>query len=162
MMNKIVLKTLSTVALVGALSTTAVADEPQIGIGVGVAGQNSTTLRGTVRIEDNLRLEPFFGFSYLDPDKGSSSRNLELGSALHILAPINSKIRAYYGVYVGLLNYDYGNSNSGTVFNLGPVAGVEYAFDPHFTLGAEVRLNAGFGDYTTIGTDSAVLVRYYY
>jgi len=161
-MNKFVLKTFSTVALVGALSTAAVADEPQFGVGVGVAGQNSTTLRGTVTLDDDLRLEPYFGFSYLNPDTGSSKTDITLGSALHVMEPINSKMSAYYGAFAGLLNYDYGNNNSGTVFNLGPVAGVEYAFDPHFTLGAEVRLTAGFGDYTAISTDSSVLLRYYF
>ncbi len=161
-MKRMMFKTVSAVALVGTLSTSAVADEPQFGLGVGVAGQNSTTIRGTITLDDQLRLEPYFGFSYLNPDKGDSRTDIELGSALHIMAPINNKIRAYYGGFAGIKNHDYGNGDSGTVLNLGPVAGVEYAFDPHFTLGAEVRLNAGFGDYTTIGTDSAVLLRYYY
>ena len=161
-MNKFVLKTLSTVALVGALSTSAVADEPQFGLGVGVAGQNSTTIRGTVTLDDQLRLEPYFGFSYLNPDTGSSKTDITLGSALHVMAPINNKISAYYGGFAGIKNYDYGNGDSGTILNLGPVAGVEYAFDQKFTLGAEVRFDVGFGDYTAVSTDSSVLLRYYF
>jgi len=65
-MNKFILKTVTTITLVGALSTAAVADEPQFGLGVGVAGQNSATLRGIISLENNMRVEPYFGFSYQD------------------------------------------------------------------------------------------------
>jgi hypothetical protein len=167
-MNKFVLKTLSTVALVGALSTSAVADEPQFGLGVGVAGQDSTTIRGTITLDDDMRLEPFFGFGYIDGDS-TSSTNVSIGSALHIVKPINAKISAYYGGFAGIYSTDTDytvgtvkTSISSTNFQLGPVAGVEYAFDKQFTLGAEVSFNLGFGDDTVIGTNSAVLLRYYF
>ncbi|WP_297484982.1 hypothetical protein [Sulfurimonas sp.] len=164
-MNKIILKTVTTVVLVGTLSTAAVADEPQFGLGVGVAGQNSATLRGTISLEDNMRVEPYFGFSYQDknPSNGNSETTLDVGSALHMMQPINSVLTAYYGGFAGIHNYDYGTgNNSGTIFNFGPVAGVEYALDKQFTLGAEMRFNLGFGDETAIGTESSVLLRYYF
>ena len=159
------LKTVATVALVGALSTAAVADEPQFGLGVGVAGQHSATLRGTISLEDNMRVEPYFGFSYQDknPSNGNSETTLDVGSALHMMQPISSVLTAYYGGFAGIHNYDYGSGAvSGTIFNFGPVAGVEYALDKQFTLGAEMRFNLGFGDETAIGTESSVLLRYYF
>jgi len=167
-MNKFMSKTVSAVAVAAALSTSLMAQEPQYGVGVGVAGQNNTTIRGTVTLEDGLRLEPFFGFTYLDGDS-TSSTNLSIGSALHIVKPVNPKINAYYGGFVGLStsNYEFKSGNTKTTssttnVNLGPVAGVEYLFDKQFTLGAEVQLNLGLGDNTTFGTNSAVLLRYYF
>lgn len=162
------LKTLSAAALAGALSTAAVADEPQFGVGVGIAGQDSALIKGTITLEDNLRLEPFLGFTYQDGDN-TSVTNFQIGTALEVMKPISSKITGYYGGYVGILtssaDYTYGNTTtsvSNTNFNLGPVAGVEYAFDKQFTLGAEVRFDLGFGDVTTFGTNSSVLLRYYF
>ena len=153
---------IATAALIsGTLATTAVANEMQFGLGVGVAGQNSTTLRGTISLENNMRVEPYFGFSYQDPNGASSQTTLDIGSALHIMKPINGAINMYYGGFAGVRNYDYGG-NSETTLNFGPVAGVEYAFDKQFTLGAEMRFYLGFGDITEAGTDSSVLLRYYF
>ena len=164
-MNKFMLKTLSAAALAGALSTAAVADEPQFGVGVGIAGQDSTVIKGSMTLNNNLRLEPFLGFTYYD-----GNNNFQVGTALELTKPISSKITGYYGGYVGLSSTDgyvpgYNNTTANTTvtnFNLGPVAGVEYAFDKQFTLGAEVRFDLGFGDVTTFGTNSSVLLRYYF
>ena len=164
-MNKIILKTVTTVVLVGTLSTAAVADETQFGLGVGVAGQNSATLRGSISLENNMRVEPYFGFSYQDknPNTNNSQTTLDVGSALEMMKPINSVLTAYYGGFAGIHNYDYGTgNNSGTIFNFGPVAGVEYALNQQFTLGAEMKFNFGFGNETVLGTSSSVLLRYYF
>ena len=164
-MNKFVLKIVTTVALVGALSTTAFADEPEFGLGVGINGQNSATLRGIISLENNMRVEPYFGFSYQDPNpsNGNSQTILNVGSALEMTKPINNVLKAYYGGFAGIQSYDYGSgNNSGTIFNFGPVAGVEYALNKQFTLGAEMKFNFGFGNATVLGTDSSVLVRYYF
>jgi len=160
-MNKKILKIVTASALVATMATSAMADDTQFGVGVGISGQNSTTIRGTISLDNDLRLEPYFGFSYIDPDNAQSETNLELGSALHVMTPINNKINAYYGGFAGIQNYDNGVT-SGTTFNFGPVAGVEYAFDKQFTLGAEVGAGIGFGDATTFKTTSSVLVRYYF
>jgi len=162
------LKTVSAAVLAGALSTAAVADEPQYGVGVGVAGQDSALIKGSVSLENNLRLEPFLGFTYHDGDT-TSTTNFQIGTALEVMKPISSAINAYYGGYAGIVtnSTDYTINNtttsvSSTNLNLGPVAGVEYAFDKQFTLGAEVRFDIGFGDVTTFGTNSSVLLRYYF
>jgi hypothetical protein len=161
-MNKKILKVVAASALVATFAaTTVMADEQQFGMGVGVAGTDSTTIRGTVSLDDGLRLEPFFGFTYQNPDKGDAATNVNVGTALHMTKMINSKINAYYGGFVGIARQDDGD-NIDTIFNLGPVAGVEYAFDKQFTLGAEVRFDLGLGDNTVIGTDSSVLLRYYF
>lgn len=167
-MNKFVSKTVSALAVAAALSTSAMAQESQFGVGVGVTSLNSnavgvgtTTIRGTVTLEDGLRLEPYLGFGYANPDGSDSVTDINLGSALHMVKPVSAKINAYYGGYIGLDSLDTG-SVSYTTFNLGPVAGVEYSFDPQFTLGAEVSVNVGFGDITSVGTKSAVLLRYYF
>ena len=168
-MNTKILKAVAASALVATMATTpAMAEDTQFGVGVAVAGQNSTTIRGTVSLENNLRLEPYVGVSYTD-NSGTSSTNFALGAALHVMKPVNSKINAYFGGFAGIdtssSDYTVGNttvSTSTTDFNFGPVAGVEYAFDRQFTLGAEVRAYLGFGDVTRVGTDSAVLVRYYF
>jgi len=170
-MNKFMSKTVSAIAVTAALSTSLMAQEPQFGVGVGVTSLNnnatsqfgigSTTIRGTVSLEDGLRLEPYLGFGYVDPDGSDSVTDISLGTALHMVKPVSAKINAYYGGYVGLDSIDSG-STSYTTFNLGPVAGVEYAFDSQFTLGAEVSVNIGFGDITSMATNSAVILRYYF
>ena len=165
-MNKnFIIKTTMVALLAGTLATTAVADEPQFGLGVGVAGQNSATLRGIISLENNMRLEPYFGFSYQDknPTTNNTQTTLDVGSALQMIQPINNVLSAYYGGFVGIHNYDYGTANnSGTIFNFGPVAGVEYALDKQFTLGAEMKFNFGFGNETVLRTESSVLLRYYF
>jgi len=170
-MNKFISKTVSAVAVTAALTTSLMAQEPQFGVGIGVTSLNNnaisvlgigaTTIRGTVTLGDGLRLEPYLGFGYTDPDGSESVTDINLGSALHMVKPVSAKVNAYYGGYVGLDSIDVG-STSYTTFNLGPVAGVEYAFDPQFTLGAEVSVNVGFGDVTSVATNSAVLLRYYF
>lgn len=160
-MYKTVIKGLSTLALTSLLASSALAQESQFGVGVGVASDNAALLRGTINLDNNMRLEPFFGYTYKNPDNQPSISYLELGTALHLLQPISSKINAYYGGYVGYEN-DEINGNGNSLFKLGPVAGVEYAFDKQFTLGAEVGLGLGFGDEIIVTTDSAVILRYYF
>jgi hypothetical protein len=160
-MEKNILKVTSAIVLAAVLSNTAVAsDTTQLGLGVGITG-DTTTLRGTIDLDNSLRLEPYFGFSYKDPNGGKSTTNLKIGTALHVKQALTNIINGYYGGFFGINNYDNGVTSS-TIVNLGPVAGVEYAFDKQFTLGAEVRLNFGLGDDTVIGTNSAVLLRYYF
>ena len=172
-MNKFMLRTLSVAAVAAMLSSSAMADDQKYGVGVGVAGQNSTLLRGVVNLDNDLRLEPFFAFGYQDADTTSNS-NFQVGTSVEVVKPVSTNISTYYGGYVGLTTASvditvpngFGGttttSASSTSFNLGPVAGVEYAFDKQFTLGAEVKFDLGFGDVTTFGTSSSVLLRYYF
>ena len=153
-MNKTISKTLVAVSAALMISSVAVADEQKFGVGVSV-NQNTTTIRGTVNLDKTMRLEPFLGFTY-DNANNNSNTTLEIGTAFHLLQSINSNMNAYYGGYVGYID----RVNSGLA--LGPVAGVEYALDPQFTLGAEVRVDFGFGDVTNIGTNSEVILRYYF
>ncbi|WP_457744644.1 hypothetical protein [Sulfurimonas sp.] len=159
-MNKKILKVVTASALVATMATSAMADESQFGVGVGVSN-NTSTIRGTIKLENDLRLEPYFALSYVDPDNANATTNFEMGSALEVLQPINNKLMGYYGGYVGVASSDAGYGST-TTFNVGPVAGVEYALDPQFTLGAEVRADIGVGDATTVGTSSEVLLRYYF
>ena len=155
------LKVVATSALLVVMATTtAMAKDTQLGVGVAVAGKNSATIRGTVSLENNLRLEPYVGVTYAD-NSGTSSTDFTLGAALHVMKPVSSKINGYFGGFAGIDSNDNGVTTTSN-FNFGPVAGVEYAFDRQFTLGAEVRAYLGFGDVTRVGTDSAVLVRYYF
>lgn len=159
MNNKI--KLLLAIGITTSLSTTALAQDHKFGLGIGVAPSNSAVIRGTINLDETTRLEPFFGFSYINPDKGDSTSRVELGTAFHLLKPINPKMNAYYGAYVSYQKNDTGNADQ-SLFILGPVAGVEYALDEQFTLGAEVNIGLGFGDATVFGTDSAVILRYYF
>jgi len=164
-MNKFILKTLSVAAVAAMLSSSAMADDQKYGVGVGVAGQNNALLRGVVNLDNDLRLEPFFAFGYQDADTTSNS-NFQVGTSVEIVKAVSTNVSAYYGGYVGLATASvpngFGDTESSTSFNLGPVAGVEYAFDKQFTLGAEVKFDLGFGDVTTFGTSSSVLLRYYF
>jgi len=159
-MKSTLTKTVAALAVASALSTSAVAADNQFGVGVSVAG-DAAQLRGTINLDNTMRLEPFFGYTYENPDGGNSRTNLSIGTAFHFMKPVSSKINLYYGAFAGLDNTDVGNGSS-NVFALGPVAGVEYAFDKQFTLGAEAKVNIGFGDTTVFGTDSAVILRYYF
>ncbi len=135
-------------------------DDTRIGAGVSVSNDTSL-IRMTLDVQKDLRLEPYFGFTYTNPDVGPSTTDMRVGVALEGLAKINGSLSGYYGGFVDLQNNDNGITTT-TDFNLGPVGGVEYAFDKRFTVGAELRLNFGFGDNTTVGTQSSVLVRYYF
>jgi hypothetical protein len=157
-MKQIIKKSLLALTATTLVSTSAIAKD--IGVGVGVTS-NTTVIRADIELQDNLRLEPFLGFSYADNDNGSTS-NLELGTALHITDNISPSINTYYGGYAGITFYDTPNASSSTSFTLGPVAGVEYAFEPKFTLGAEVSVGLALGDTTAITTNSAVILRYYF
>ena len=152
-MNKTFSKTLVAASTALMISSVAVADEQKFGVGVSV-NQDTTKIRGVINLDKTMRLEPFLGFRYNNINNNSNT-TLEIGTAFHLLQSINSNMNAYYGGYVG-----YTDVNSGLA--LGPVAGVEYALDPQFTLGAEVRVDIGFGDVTNIGTNSEVILRYYF
>jgi len=127
-----------------------------LGGGIAVTG-DTTTLRGDVVIQNGIRLEPYFGFDYTESRVNDT--NFNLGVAGHLLKELTPVLTMYYGGYVG---YTSDDAQTGATFNLGPVAGVEYALDPQFTLGAEVRFDMGFGDTTVMKTASAVTLRYYY
>ncbi len=146
-------------ALLAALGSPLAADDTQIGVGASFNG-DTTELRGIVGLDDNLRLEPYLGFDYNNPDKESSTTNYTVGTSLEYAKQLHTSINGYAGGFVGIDHIDTGNSKTNFVF--GPVAGVEYAFDPHFTLGGEVRLNVGVGDDTILSTDSSILLRYYF
>ena len=146
------------VALSAALmiSSVAVADDSKYGVGISLDTQRTATIRGTINVDDDMRFEPFVAFGYSDKNFGGSSTDFSIGTGFHWMKPINSNITAYYGGYVGYFDY------TTSVFALGPVAGVEYAFDPQFTLGAEVSFDFAFGDNNIFGTNSEVLLRYYF
>ena len=143
----------STVAL-ATLSTAAFA-ENDFGVGVGLRG-DASVIKADINVDDNMRLEPFFSFVNSDLRLDTFS----IGTAFHITDDLSKNVKVYYGGYLGIWNRSTGIST--TVFNFGPVAGAEYYFDKNFSLGAEVNFNLGFGDATDIGTNSEVMVRYYF
>ncbi len=162
LMNNKISKLAAVVVMTNILATSAAA-EGDFGIGVSATGNNATTIRAEVKLEPNLRLEPFFGFTYVDD--GISKTNLSIGTAAHIYGSVSEKISMYYGGFVGIgyTKEDTGTASaSNTNFNFGPVAGVEYALDPKFSVGTEVGVTLGFGDVTTFGTSTSVLLRYYF
>jgi len=159
-MKKSVFSSALMAGLLAVGATNLSAADLKMGAGVGVTG-NTSVLRGTLQFAPDMRVEPFFTYSYNDPDKGESTSNLGLGAAFHIIQPLNSKVRTYFGALAGVNSNDNGTTTN-TVFSLGPVAGAEYFLDPHFTLGAEANLYFGFGDSTTVGTNTTAMLRYYF
>ncbi len=158
-MIKIMKTALVSIGAVALFTTSAVAGNR--GVGVSVTG-DTATIRGDIMIQENLRLEPYFGMTYRSVDVGNttiSNTTFNLGTAAHMIKEISPAMSMYYGGFLGFTSDDPANGSS---FNLGPVAGVEYAFDPQFTLGAEVSFNMNFGDTTVVSTDSAVILRYYF
>ncbi len=131
----------------------------QIGIGAGVSSDQAI-IRADVDIDNNMRIEPYFGYIYSNPDNYSSTTSIEAGIALHIKKGISGKLKGYYGGFAGIDYYD--SISSTTNFIVGPVGGVEYFFDPQFSFGGEIRLKFGFGDDTTLQTNSIALIRYYF
>ena len=158
-MNKTISKTLVAVSAALMISTIALADGEKFGVGVSV-NQDTTKIRGTINLDKTMRLEPFLGFGYTDLNNGSKS-NFQIGTGFHLLQPLSSKMSAYYGGYVEYQNVDNGVTSSNGL-GLGPVAGVEYALDEKFTLGAEVSFAFDFGDNNNFGTNSEILLRYYF
>ena len=159
-MRKKIQTAVLTGAIMAVLTTPSMAEETQYGIGASF-NSDTTQIRGIVGLEDDLRLEPYFGFNYRNPDKGSSTTNYAIGTSLEYVKQLHGSINGYAGGFVGIDHIDTGVDDK-TNFVFGPVAGVEYAFDPHFTLGGEVRLNVAVGDDTVLGTDSSILLRYYF
>ena len=149
-MKKNIIKTF--IALSSTLVLVSDVTAGDIGVAIGI-GSNSTQIRADFNINDSMRLEPFGSVRLTDLD----TDKFELGLGFHMLEEIKPSISAYYGAYVGFLD-DYPN----TMFTVGPVAGVEYAFDSQFTLGPEVRVDFACGDTTDIRTNSSALLRYYF
>ena len=158
-------KKLQTALLTGAILTaftTPVTADEEAKFGAAVSfNDNKTEIRGIIELEDDLRLEPYFGFTYIDPDNTPSTTNYSLGTSLEFTKTLHANLNGYAGGFIGIDHQDTGTVST-TDFLLGPVAGVEYALDPHFTVGGEVRLTIGVGDNTILGTDSTILLRYYF
>jgi len=159
-MKKRVLGSLIMAGMLAVPATSLLAADTQMGVGIGVTG-NTSVVRGTVNIAKDMRIEPYFTYTYTDPDNAPSRSNIGLGAAFHMMKSVNSKVRTYYGALAGINSNDNGVTTD-TIFSLGPVVGAEYFFDTHFTLGAEANLYFGFGDYTTVGTNTTAMLRYYF
>ena len=159
-MKKKIYTAIATGALLASLSTPIMAEDGQFGAGVSF-NDNKTELKGIINLDDGLRLEPYFGFAYNDPDGGSSTTNYSIGTSLEFTKELHANINGYAGGFLGI---DHGDTGivSTTDFIFGPVAGVEYKLDPHFSVGGEVRLQIGVGDDTILSTDSSILLRYYF
>ena len=153
-MKKNIIKAVSALGLVSALSTSAVAAD--FGMAAGISGTNNSEIRGIVKLDDSMRLEPYVGFEYLSPSVGASRTNFTLGTAFHMLQPLSAKTDLYYGAYI-----DFSTDALSDV-DLGPVAGVEYKFAKEFSVAGEVALNFGFGGATQIGTTTSAVLRYYF
>ncbi|MEA2072154.1 MAG: hypothetical protein U9O86_01110 [Campylobacterota bacterium] len=132
----------------------------QFGLGVGVTGNNASVIRGTIDLNENMRLEPYVSFAYVNPKNTPSSTTVSVGTAFHLMQSINDKLSMYYGGYTGIGYADFGTTT--TILNFGPVGGVEYALDKQFTLGAEINVNIGVVDTTSVGTNSTAILRYYF
>ena len=155
-------KSLATLVMASlALSTPSMVMAQDFGLGVGIAGNDSTVIRGDIGLDQGMRLEPYFGFASVNPDVGPTQSAFTLGTAFHLQNEISSNVKYYYGGFVDYKSVDTGFTSTSS-FNLGPVAGAEYAFDEHFSLGAEVAVQLGFGDATVFGTTSTALIRYYF
>ena len=146
-------------ALLATLGTQAMAEDTQVGVAASF-NQNSSEIRGIVGLNDDLRLEPFIAFAYISPDEGDSFINYTIGSTLEYTKELHTNINGYAGGFAAISHLDAGDGN--TNFFFGPLAGVEYEFTPNFTLGGEVRFEIGVGDYTTLSTNSSILLRYYF
>lgn len=150
---------LVTLLTITSLAYTALTAE-QFGLGVGITGNNASQVRGTINLNKDMRLEPYLSFNYVNPDNASSRTTLNLGTAFHMMKNINTNLNMYYGGYVGI---GYADSvTSSTILNFGPVGGVEYALDKQFTLGAEISVNIGILDTTSVATNTTALLRYYF
>ena len=158
-MKKKIQTALFTGAVLAALATPTMADDTQVGVGASFNG-DTTEIRGSVTLDEHLRLEPYFGLNYQNPDQGSSTTDYTIGTTLEYTKDLHDKINGYVGGFAGIDHIDRGSGSTNFVF--GPLAGVEYAFHSHFTLGGEIRLNVGVGDDTTLRTDSTILLRYYF
>ena len=169
MKNKLINNTgLAIAAMLLTTSLSASDEANKFGLGIQLDTDTSYVIRGTIDLEDDMRIEPYFGFLYSDDDFVSST-DFQIGAALHWTKSISDKVNMYYGAYAGYLNADakFGTSLTAgaadiSVFHLGPVAGVEYYLADQVSLGAEVRAYVGFGDATIFSTDSNVVLRYYF
>ena len=149
-------KAIATLGLISTLST--VASAADFGMAADISGNNSSQIRGIVKLDETMRLEPYFGFTYKSPDNGTSHTNLQLGTAFHLLQPLSNSTKLYYGAYLDFTT-DALQYND---FNIGPVAGVEYMFAKEFSVAGEVALNFGFGSGTKISTNTSAVLRYYF
>ena len=152
-MKKNIIKAVTALGLVSSLSTSAVAAD--FGMAVGISGTDSNEIRGIIKLDDTMRLEPYTGLTYVSYN-GVSNTNLTLGTAFHMLQPLSTNTELYYGAYI-----DFSTDAISDV-DLGPVAGVEYKFAKEFSVAGEVALNFGFGGATQIGTKTSAVLRYYF
>ncbi len=149
-------KILVALGLISSLST--VANATDFGMAADISGNNNSQIRGIVKINETMRLEPYLGLTYTSPNYASSSTNLQLGTAFQLLQPLSNTTKLYYGAFVDFA-IDAPQYND---FNFGPVAGVEYMFAKEFSVAGEVALNFGFGGGTKISTNTSAVLRYYF
>ena len=123
------------------------------GVGLTLNGDRGV-VRAIAGIEEGVRIEPYLGFSYINPDIGLSSMRYSVGSTLEFTKKLDEHVLAYYGGFAAL------EDNGAFEFVAGPLAGAEYGIDAHFSVGAEVRFRIGIGDNAILETDSSLLVRY--
>lgn len=158
-------KLLKSAALVSVLTCTAMAaDQAQLGVGIGLSN-DSTTLRLPINLDNEIRIEPEFGLSYVNDDNFDRT-GLLIGSGVYMMQQPSKSINLYYGgkALIDYNKYDPDNakSDSSTQFLLGGVFGFEYMLDRQVSVGGEAAAYLGLGDATSLQTQGQALLRYYF
>ncbi len=130
--------------------------------------------------EDRFRIEPEIGFVYFTQkywdDFNISVTGIQLGVGMFGMYQIE-KTNIYYG---GRFNYgrikessdaEWFESETYSVFSVGPALGVEYYFSNHFSIGGEISIKyktfseddyVDFFDEQVISTNTGLMLRFYF
>lgn len=136
------------------------------GVGLALTGASSTVIKTPIdlKVEElSIRVEPQIAYIYTETSNTKSS-SLNLGSGVYLQKELAEKTSLYYG---GKLIIGAGNAgftiDSSFSNELAGVIGGEYFIAEKFSVGAEVSLGLGFGQYAGgLRTNSQTMVRFYY
>lgn len=144
------------------LPVTAVFSAPQFGLGISIT-EDGQVIHCPIKIDPHLRLEGSLGIrSYeIDGSRLNDEDSIILKFGGYYVQNVYEKTDIYYG---GRLTYEkndsYGSNRDG--FGIAPVFGFEYYLTGHISVGGEAELYIMFGDIDQHGTDSRLILRYYF
>lgn len=139
---------------------------PQFGLGISIT-ETGRVIHCPVKLNNAFRLEGSLGFYSMDREGSSNDPNefiLKFGA--YGIQNVYEKTEIYYGGKILYSQLDTGTSDADG-FGIAPAFGFEYYLTGHISVGGEAELYYLFydrntGDYKEFGTDSRIVLRYYF
>ncbi|MFH2065302.1 MAG: hypothetical protein ABIK15_08910 [Pseudomonadota bacterium] len=140
---------------------------PQFGLGISIT-EDGQVIHCPIKLDQNLRLEGSLGIHSYDRENSGASDtdSIVLKFGGYMVRNVYEKTDIYYGGKVIYEKNDTGNTDQNG-YGIGPAFGFEYYITGHISVGGEAEVYYMFhdrsgGDAKEYGTDSRVILRYYF